>query len=245
MVIEGGERIRDLDVTQVGVVDSATLPFPELGPVSPPGENILLVEVAEPGDFSTYTLRLIQDEDHAGPPAGFDPILSAVDFSFKVACPGDFDCQARSVCPPEPRTEPEINYLAKDYASFRQLMLDRLAVVAPQWRERLAADLGMVLVELLAYVGDYLSYQQDAVATEAYLRTARRRSSVRRHARLVDYSMHDGCNARVWVHLRGARGHRRAAADRGSRRPANQIPDAHRRRAHSGRSDFRPRRQPV
>src|SRR2546427_6685807 len=46
--------------------------------------------------------------------------------------------------------------------------------------------------ELLAYVGDYLSYQQDAVATEAYLGTARRRVSVRRHARLVDYLVHDG-----------------------------------------------------
>ena len=63
------------------------------------------------------------------------------------------------------------------------------------------ADLGMALVELLAYVADYLSYQQDAVATEAYLGTARQRVSVRRHARLVDYFMHDGCNARAWVQV--------------------------------------------
>ena len=55
------------------------------------------------------------------------------------------------------------------------------------------------LVELLAYVGDQLSYAQDAVATEAYLGTARRRASVRRHARLVDYFMHDGANARAWL----------------------------------------------
>jgi hypothetical protein len=57
------------------------------------------------------------------------------------------------------------------------------------------------LVELLAYVGDYLSYEQDAIATEAYLGAAQRRVSVRRHARLVDYFMHDGCNARVWVQI--------------------------------------------
>src|SRR3712207_7620689 len=49
------------------------------------------------------------------------------------------------------------------------------------------------LVELLAYTGDYLSYYQDAVATEAYLETARRRISVRRHVRLIDYPMHEGC----------------------------------------------------
>jgi hypothetical protein len=57
----------------------------------------------------------------------------------------------------------------------------------------------MTLVELLAYAGDQLSYRQDAVATEAYLDTARQRVSVRRHVRLVDYAMHDGCNARAWV----------------------------------------------
>ena len=59
----------------------------------------------------------------------------------------------------------------------------------------------MTLVELLAYVGDSLSYQQDAAATEAYLGTARLRTSVRRHARLIDYKMHDGCNARVFVQV--------------------------------------------
>ena len=37
------------------------------------------------------------------------------------------------------------------------------------------------------------------MATEAYLQTARRRVSVRRHARLVDYYLHEGCNARAWV----------------------------------------------
>ena len=56
-----------------------------------------------------------------------------------------------------------------------------------------------MLVELLACTGDYLSYYQDAVATEAYLDTARQRISVRRHVRLVDYFLHEGCNARAWV----------------------------------------------
>jgi hypothetical protein len=62
-------------------------------------------------------------------------------------------------------------------------------------------DLGIALVEALAYTADQLSYYQDAVATEAYLGTARKRISVRRHARLVDYRMHEGCNARAFVTL--------------------------------------------
>src|SRR5205807_7945756 len=122
-----------------------------------------------------------------------------VRFSFKINCPDDFDCLHERVCPPEVPDEPELDYLAKDYNSFRRLMLDRMSVLAPGWQERNPADLGITLVELLAYVGDHLSYHQDAVATEAYLSTAHQRVSVRRHARLLDYRMHDGCNARTWV----------------------------------------------
>ncbi len=102
---------------------------------------------------------------------------------------------------PSDFTLPEIDYLAKDYASFRRLMLDHLQLRAPEWSESSAADIGHVLVEILAYAADYLSYYQDAVATEAYLGTARRRRSIKRRARLLDYIMHEGCNARVWVQV--------------------------------------------
>jgi len=74
----------------------------------------------------------------------------------------------------------------------------------PGWTHRHSPDLGITLVELLAYAGDQLSYYQDAVATEAYLGTARKRISVRRHARLVDYALSEGCNARAWVRLESA-----------------------------------------
>lgn len=187
--IEGGERTVNIKVTKA-----------EVG-AGPADANVLIVDVSARGDFSTYTLRLVADANNSEPPSDFDPILSSIDFSFKVACPSDFDCKIDRVRPTELDKQPEIDYLAKDYASFRQLMLDRMALVTPQWRERNGADLGITLVELLAYVGDHLSYQQDAVATEAYLGTARRRTSVRRHARLVDYVMHDGRNSRVWVHF--------------------------------------------
>ena len=83
----------------------------------------------------------------------------------------------------------------------------------PDWRERHVPDIGIMLVELLAYVGDQLSYYQDAVATEAYLDTARQRISVRRHARLVDYAMHEGCNARAWVTLASSKRFSVAAKD--------------------------------
>jgi predicted phage baseplate assembly protein len=185
--ITGGVRVRDLRVTGVTLCEIE----------DPDSDDCMKVTVDRPGDFSTYTLRLSGAGD--SPLEGFDPRYSRIDFSFKANCPGDLDCAPQDACDKETPPEPDIDYLAKDYASFRQLIFNRLSLVMPDWRESHVPDLGVTLVELFAYVGDYLSYYQDAVATEAYLDTARLRISVRRHARLVDYPMHDGCNARVWV----------------------------------------------
>jgi hypothetical protein len=76
--------------------------------------------------------------------------------------------------------EPASDYLSKGYASFRQLIFDRLSLFLPAWKERNPSDLGIVLLEILAYISDYLSYFQDAVATESYIGTVRKRVSIRR-----------------------------------------------------------------
>lgn len=182
--LEGGVRVTSIAIVDVDpVVDG-----------NPETDDHLVVHIDAAGDFSTYTLRLVGLKK-------IDPRYDHVDFSFKVDCPSELDCRPDCACDPPVLAEPEINYLAKDYASFRQLLLDRLAVLLPGWTERNVPDLGITLVELLAYTGDYLSYYQDAVATEAYLDTARQRISVRRHVRLIDYVLHEGCNARAWVCL--------------------------------------------
>jgi hypothetical protein len=186
--IEGGARVRNIKV--IGVSKD-----PEGAP------NVLIVRLSEPGDFASYTLRLIDPAHPKSAPSGYDPAFAAADFSFKFKTRSEFDPRRQLVAPETPFAEPIIDYLAKDYSSFRRLLLNRLATVSPDWKEPHLPDVGVALVELLAYVGDYLSYQQDAVATEAYLGTARRRVSVRRHARLIDYHMHDGCNARAWVQV--------------------------------------------
>lgn len=203
----GGERIPTVQV--LSVVSGSTL-SPPPGPIdcatgSPPdGSRVLVITVKSPGDFSTYTLSLIagtSGTEQTQPPPKFDPIYSSIQFSFKVSCPSQFDCKPVTVCPPQVPPQLGFSYLAKDFASFVSLMLDRMATIAPGWTERNPADLGIALIEMLAFVGDYLSYQQDAVATEAYLGTARRRTSVRRHVKLVDYAMNDGRNARAWIHF--------------------------------------------
>jgi hypothetical protein len=191
--IDGGRRIRNIRVIDLRVDRQD----------DPEVDDCMTLVVDRAGDFSTYRLCLVEVDERGRPTdqplSGFDPRYACLEFSFKAGCPSDLDCKAETICPPEPHAEPEINYLAKDYASFRQLLLDRLALIMPDWQEHHVPDLGIALVELLAYVGDYLSYYQDAIATEAYLDTARQRISVHRHVRLVDYPMHEGCNARAWV----------------------------------------------
>jgi len=193
IVITGGQRITGIRVVDI---DACRMSGKGL-------DDCLTVTVDKWGDFSDYTLRLVELDKRGYPTnrplRGFDRRFAQIVFSFKVGCPSDLDCLAESACLPAPLPQPDINYLAKDYASFRQIILDRLSLIMPDWRERHVPDIGIALVEVLAYSADYLSYYQDAVATEAYLDTARQRISIRRHARLVDYRMHEGCNARTWV----------------------------------------------
>lgn len=206
--LTGGERITGVRLLWVMRADAPDLGLAEAGLIAYLGTldaaaqtRTLVIRTGSSGDHSAYTLRLVADPGALSPPAGVDRLLAQIDFSFKVECPTDFDCTPRIDCPEYAPEPPAISYLAKDYRSFRRLMLGRMAQIMPGWTERSPADLGVTLVEMLAYTADRLSYAQDAVATEAYLATARRRSSVRRHARLVDYRMHDGGNARVWVQI--------------------------------------------
>ncbi len=166
-----------------------------LGVAVDPGNPLQLnVLIDREGDFSTYILRV----EHAA----IDEERSEARFSFKAGCPTEFDCRTLVECPPVSLEEPALDYLAKDYQSFRRLLLDLLADRNPAWQERLPADLGMALVELIAYAGDYLSYAQDSgPATEGFLDTCLHRISAARHGRLIDYRMHNGRNAATFVHF--------------------------------------------
>jgi hypothetical protein len=180
--INGGERVKGIKITSVKRV----------------GQTLRL-RVDQYGDFSTYTLTLTTPVSL--PPAGplLDPPFAAVQFSFKAGCPSRFDCCGDCNCDTPAAAAPPVDYMAKDFDSFRQALIDRLPAIAPEWLERNEADLGIMLLELLAYSADQLSYLQDAVANEAYLDSARQRISVRRHARLLDYVISEGASARAFV----------------------------------------------
>ncbi|MEV5727709.1 putative baseplate assembly protein [Streptomyces pharetrae] len=198
--IDGGRRITGITAVDVSVEREED---PEL-------DDRLYVTLDGAGDTSRYRLSLVEADPYGRPGTrpyrGFDQRYHSATFAFRPDCPTPFDDTPSGDHPGPPAfpATPVIDYTARDYDTIRKLLLDRLALTTPDWVERHPADLGVTLVELLAHTGDRISYQQDAVATEAYLDTARRRVSVRRHVRLIDYAMHDGCNARAHVTVRTA-----------------------------------------
>src|SRR6218665_648090 len=147
--ISGGGRITGIEIESLSI-----------------SANRLNLKVSQAGDFSWYQFELIDPAVPENAPDNFDPCLSSIRFSFKAQCPSEFDCADQHQCPPEQLNEPQLDYLSKDYASFRRLMLDRMGQLIPGFRERNPADFSVALVEMLAHVGDQLSYYQDAVATE-------------------------------------------------------------------------------
>ncbi|MEU9449270.1 putative baseplate assembly protein [Streptomyces sp. NPDC048277] len=196
--IDGGRRVTGITAVDVSVEREED---PEL-------DDRLYVTLDRAGDTSRHRLSLVETDPYGRPGTepfrGFDQRYHSAGFSFRPDRPTPFDCTEDRADTTDFPAAPVVDYTARDYDTIRKLLLDRLALTTPDWAERNPADLGITLVELLAYTGDQISYQQDAVATEAYLDTARRRVSVRRHVKLIDYAMHDGCTARAYVTVRTA-----------------------------------------
>jgi hypothetical protein len=84
---------------------------------------------------------------------------------------------------------PVIDYTNKDFASLRQAMLDLARYRLPEWTDQSPADLGILLVDLFAYMGDVVLYYQDRIANELFLSTATERRSVQQLLRLVGYEL--------------------------------------------------------
>ncbi len=158
------------------------------------GRPILILTVPQPGDFSLYTLTLNSPQ--------LDLFFSQSIFSFKALSPSNLDCETPPlVCPPPQEDIPPIDYLAKDFLSFRQALSDFSVQRYPQWQERSEADFGVMFMEALCALADDLSYTQDRIAAEATLATATQRRSLVRHARLLDYEPKPATTAQVLLQL--------------------------------------------
>ncbi len=158
--------------------------------------NARLTLTVEPiGDYSTYRLGV----DLIAYP-NFDPVFAEIPFKFRPGC-FNTNCAPEWEPGEQRKPAPVIDYLAKDYDSFRHTMMAAMMERVPGWDASSEADLDQVLIDLFSAAADELSDYQDRVMNEAYLSTARKRVSLARHARLMDYHIHQGNQASAWVAL--------------------------------------------
>lgn len=157
--------------------------------------SLLNLTLSPIGDYSTYTLT-INDKIHKW----IDPVFGSISFKFH---PGYFslNCKPEQPAATAPKPTTVIDYLAKDYESFKHVLITAMMERVPGWRPTSEADLDQVLIELLCAAADELSDYQDRVMNEAYLATARKRVSLARHVRLMDYHIHQGNQASTWLAL--------------------------------------------
>ncbi len=153
----------------------------------------LSLRVEPVGDYSTYTLEIVWDASR------IDPFFAEIGFKFR---PGCFTNDCAPLLPSRPLSPgPRIDYLAKDYDSFRHTLMVAMAERVPGWKSTSEADHDQVLIDLFAAAADEISDYQDRVSAEAYLSTTRKRVSLTRHARLMDYHLHEGNQASTWLAL--------------------------------------------
>jgi len=91
-----------------------------------------------------------------------------------------------------------IQYRVGTYGSFLLAMMEGIAR-APElrqtWLTRSTDDFGIAVLAMWAYVADILTFYQERIANEAYLRTAILQESVQRLAALLDYEPAPGSAA--------------------------------------------------
>lgn len=81
-------------------------------------------------------------------------------------------------------------YRARDAASLLEQMRARIPELLPEWTgHESESDVGNVLLQLFAHMGDILGYYTDAAANESFLSTAQTRRAVIDHLRLIGYRL--------------------------------------------------------
>ncbi|NNC21117.1 hypothetical protein HJC22_35945 [Corallococcus exiguus] len=106
---------------------------------------------------------------------------------FEPGLPGCGRRVVRGLPRPLPDVGNDFDWQVRDFDGFRRFMMEELAARIPERQRWTAADIEVVLVEVLSAVLDQLSDMADRVAAESFLETARRPESVRRLSRLIGY----------------------------------------------------------
>ncbi len=96
-----------------------------------------------------------------------------------------------------------LQYRAGTHASFFHTMKEQLSSQRYPILENLTTrdshDFSLAMLDAWSLVGDILTFYQERIANEGFLRTARERRSIVELARLVDYHLRPGVAASVYV----------------------------------------------
>ena len=83
-----------------------------------------------------------------------------------------------------------INFAATDFLSLRDSLIYYAKAVYPNdYKYFVESDLGMMFLELVAYMGSVMSMKADMLANENYLSTASQRASVKKLLELIGIRM--------------------------------------------------------
>jgi len=105
----------------------------------------------------------------------------------------NFNCPCDEIVFPPPLIIPAgLESLPRQIATFHEFRTAMLSSIGEQpaladWRARSSDDLGIMLLEMWAYVCDSISFYDEVIANESYLRTARLRPSLRKLVGLLGY----------------------------------------------------------
>jgi hypothetical protein len=93
-----------------------------------------------------------------------------------------------------------ISYRIGDYSSFRESLYAGLASPTLRGlRTRDADDYTLGLLDAVACAADVLTFYQERLANESYLRTATERVSLQEMAKLIGYRLRPGVAAETWL----------------------------------------------
>ena len=97
-------------------------------------------------------------------------------------------------------TSPTIDYSARDFDNIRTALIAYINAQRPElWSDFEESNLGSILLDLIAYVGDMVSFYIDRAAEESFLPTARVRDSLIKLCALIGYKPHGLISATVTV----------------------------------------------
>jgi len=82
---------------------------------------------------------------------------------------------------------PWVTYITRSYSDIKAELLAKLPIVTPELTDHSDSNILVIIIDIFAGIAEMMNYYIDNMAREAFVTTARRYSSMVKHAALIDY----------------------------------------------------------